>query len=217
MASRGDSGLREHDGEGAPTALLLIDLINDFDFEGGAALARQVAAIAPRIASLAVRLRRAGVPVIYCNDNFGRWRSDFREVVRRCAQNPAAADIVARLQPQPADYFVLKPRHSAFYATPLELLLKHLGSSRVVLAGAATDNCIACTAADAHMREFEVCVPRDCVAARSAARNHSVLAQLAGAFEVDTRTSARITVAWARAPARRSAVLRPRSTRGGAR
>jgi nicotinamidase-related amidase len=190
----GDSGLRGDDDQRATTALLLIDVISPFDFDGGAPLARSLRAAVPRIAGLRDRLRRTGVPVIYCNDNFGQWRSDFRDVVRRSGRGGALDhEPVAALEPRQGDYFILKPKHSAFHATALDLLLQHLGVRRLVLAGTATDSCILCTATDAHMREYAVCVPRDCVAAITPARSRRALELLRSAFDVDVRTAARVT------------------------
>jgi nicotinamidase-related amidase len=197
----GDSGLRADDDQRATTALLLIDVINNFEFEGGTGLARQLRAAVPRIVGLRDRLRRIGVPVIYCNDNFGQWRSDFRDVIRRSARGGALdRELVAALEPRQGDYFMLKPKHSAFHATALDLLLQHLGVRRLVLAGTATDSCIVCTATDAHMREYAVCIPRDCVAAITPDRSRRALALLRTAFDADVRSAARVTARYVASP-----------------
>ena len=124
-------------------ALLLIDLINDLEFEGGKALAMRALPVAYKIIALKRELTSAGVPCVYVNDNFGKWQSDFKKLVDYClSQDVAGKPIVERLQPQPNDYFVLKPRHSAFLLTPLEMLLDYFGATTVILAGIATDSCI---------------------------------------------------------------------------
>ena len=100
---------------------------------------------------------RAGVPVIYVNDNRGRWRSEFRELVRvSIAESKTGAAIAKHLQPRDDDYSVLKPKHSAFYATPLDLLLRHLRVTRLLISGVASDQCIVMSAAEAKMRDYEV-------------------------------------------------------------
>jgi len=170
------------------TALLIIDMISQWDFPDAAALLRQAAKIAAPIAQLRRRMARAGVPVVYVNDNCGHWRSDFRHVVQLSLAGPGAR-ITGQLTPEKDDYFVLKPKHSAFFATPLELLLDHLGTRRLVLVGMTSDQCIAHTAADARVRDFEVVVPRDCVATLTAARQRRALAHLAEALEVATPLS----------------------------
>ena len=122
--------------ENSPVALLLIDVINDMEFEGAEALVEQAVPMARRIAELKRRAKQAGIPAIYVNDNFGRWQSDFRRVVEHCLEDGVRGEEVARiLQPEDDDYFVLKPKHSAFYATTLDTLLTYLGARTVILRG----------------------------------------------------------------------------------
>ncbi len=175
---------------GSQTALLLIDVINTLDFPGAAELIRESRALARRIARLAARARAAHVPVVYVNDNFGRWRSDWRQVIEVClAESSPGREMAARLQPHPEDYFVLKPRHSGFYSTTLDLLLRDLDVGTVVLAGVATDVCILFTANDAYMRGYRVIVPSDCVAAESRSRSTDALAQIRSVLKARTPTS----------------------------
>src|SRR5690606_15209041 len=171
-------------------ALLIIDMINTFEFEGGASLARGAEDAARRIAGLRRRWQEAGAPVICVNDNFMRWQADFRELVAVCAHDGMRGAAVARtLQPGPDDYFVLKPKHSAFLSTPLDVLLAKLGVKQLVLTGVAADSCILATSQDAHMREFQVRVPRDCVAAITQARKERALAVMRDGWNVDVRAS----------------------------
>jgi len=145
------------------------------------------------------------VPVVFVNDNRGRWRSEFRELVRASiAESTTGAAIAEQLQPGDDDYSVLKPKHSAFYATPLDLLLRHLRVRRIVVTGVASDQCIVMTAAEAHMRDYEVIVPRDCVGAPSAARNAAALRQLAESHGIATPLSTRLRLP-ARSRRKRSA------------
>jgi len=150
----------------AEVALLLIDVINHFEFPDGAQLLKQAARVAPNIARLKKRARELKIPVVYVNDNFGQWRSDVKKLLKYCLRPEASGRrFVQILSPDEEDYFVLKPMHSAFYQTPLEALLKEFGASTLVLAGLATDSCIVCTAHDADMREYRLIVPSDCCAA----------------------------------------------------
>ena len=174
----------------ARTALLLVDVINLFDFPGGGAFARRAHGAARHISNLRDRAHRAGVPVIYVNDNFGRWRSDFNALVEACRdrRRPGAA-IATLLAPAPRDYFVLKPHLSGFHETPLDMLLQGGGVQTVVLTGFAADNCVLFTAADAHMRDYDVVVPSDCCASeRDKERTHA-LAQMRKFFDANTRPS----------------------------
>jgi nicotinamidase-related amidase len=162
---------------GKGTALLLVDWINDFDFPEGEALLEAALPAARSTALLRERATAARLPVIYVNDNFGCWRSDFERVVERCRRG-LGKEIAEILAPRDDDYFVLKPKHSAFLHTPLELLLDHLGIGRLILTGIAGDICVLFTAHDAHMRDFLVTVPRDCVASNTSVANETALVHL---------------------------------------
>ena len=111
-------------------ALILIDVINHFEFPDGDALLKNALPMAARLAKLKERCRKAGIPAIYVNDNFGQWRSDAKMLLARCLDsNCVGKPFVERVRPGDDDYFVLKPMHSAFYQTPLEILLRYLGAS----------------------------------------------------------------------------------------
>jgi nicotinamidase-related amidase len=175
---------------GHRAALLLIDVINDFEFPEAERLLSRADACSARIEVLRARARQVGVPVIYVNDNFGHWRSDFRATLARCSEpaRPGSA-IARRLAPQLDDYFVLKPQHSGFFHTPLELLLRDLGTKYLVLCGFSTNSCVAFTAYDAHMRGFRVLVPRDTTAALSEQAHAEAIHQLELTVHADTRES----------------------------
>jgi nicotinamidase-related amidase len=151
---------------GGATVLLLVDFLNFMDFPTAHALAPHALRAARHAAALKARLRRAHVPVIYANDNFGHWESDIRAVVATCRERGGASRKLADLlAPQAGDRSVLKPRHSAFFGTPLDFLLDELGASRLILAGLTADSCIMFTAHDAYLRGYELWIPSDCVAA----------------------------------------------------
>lgn len=147
------------------TAVVILDLISDFEFENGSKLARAAQRIAGNVARLSARAREAGVPIIYLNDNRGRWRSDRSELIARCSRpGSLGRALVQRLAPADEDYFIFKPKHSGFFATPLAALLEHLGTRTLVLTGVTTEQCVLFTAIDAYVRDYEIVVPRDCVA-----------------------------------------------------
>ena len=173
-----------------PVALVLVDVINDMDFPEADQLLEHAVPAADRLAALKVRAARAGVPVVYANDNFGRWRSDFRALVEHATRPGSKGKAVAdRLKPGPDDYFVLKPKHSAFYHTALDLLLQYLGTRTVVLGGFAGNICVLFTANDAYMRDLRLVVPADCVASNTAAENDDALGAMARLLKADTRPS----------------------------
>src|ERR1700726_1348356 len=162
-------------------ALLLIDVINDLEFPEGDQLLGFALSMAHRIAPLKRRARREGVPVIYVNDNFGRWRSDFNAQVEHCLKDGMRGKpVVELLRPGEDDYFVLKPKHSGFFSTTLDTLLEYLGTRAVVLAGVAANICVLFTANDAYMRDLHVMVPSDCVISNTAQENDHALQQKIG-------------------------------------
>jgi nicotinamidase-related amidase len=184
-------------------ALLLIDVINDLEFPGSRRLLRRALPAAKRIAALKKRARKRGVPVVYVNDNFGKWRSDFRRQVQHCLEDDVLGrPITALLEPEDDDYFVLKPKHSGFFSTQLDILLDHLGAQTLILTGFAGNLCVLYTANDAYMRDFRLMVPRDCVASETPAADRTALKHMRRWLKADTRVSTKIR--FPRAPARSS-------------
>jgi nicotinamidase-related amidase len=180
-------GVARH-ARGSGMALLLVDWINDFDFPGCDGLLAAADPAARRTAALRDRATAAGVPVLYVNDNFGDWRSDFQDVIAKCRATRGRT-VVDLLEPRKGDFFVLKPKHSGFLYTPLELLLDHLGAGTLVITGLAGNICVLFTAHDAHMRDFRVVVPRDCVASNTRRDNENALDQLSRVVHADVRDS----------------------------
>lgn len=176
--------------EQSKTALLIIDMINPFTFPGADELFPAAHEAAIRICRLKQRAHRAEIPVLYINDNFGTWRHDFHTLVTRCLEQPCRGRAIAELlAPSEEDYFVLKPKHSAFYATPLELLLQSLGIRRLILTGVTGDQCILYTAADAYMRDYGLVIPGDCTASLSVQVNEQALEHMRRYFRADTSGS----------------------------
>ncbi len=176
--------------DSSPVALIVIDMINDLEFPGGEKILDAALAVADRIAALKARAREARIPVIYANDNFGRWRSDFNTVIERCLNNPVRGrPLVQRLRPEKEDYFVLKPKHSAFFATTLETLLEYLECERLILTGITGDICVLFTASEAYLRDFELYVPGDCIASISDEENEKAIAYMERVHHADVRAS----------------------------
>jgi nicotinamidase-related amidase len=165
--------------------MVVIDVINDLEFEGAEALERPAKAMAAALAPLLTRAREGNIPVIYANDNFGRWRSDFHAQIEHCLnEDVRGREIVRQLHPGEEDYFILKPKHSAFFATAFDTLLAYLNARTLVLAGLSTDSCILATAIDADMRDLHVVVAEDCVAAMSPERHERALEHLRETLDV---------------------------------
>jgi nicotinamidase-related amidase len=178
------------------TALLLIDVINDLDFPEAAELLRFALPMAKRLADLAKHCRMAGIPVIYVNDNFGRWRSDFKVIIEYCLRDESKGkDIVRQLQPEVDDYFVLKPKHSGFFSTTLDTLLKYLEVETVILTGIAGNICVLFSANDAYMRDLAIVIPRDCVVSNSQDLNEYAFRQMETVLKADLRESTELSLA----------------------
>ncbi|MCM3714088.1 cysteine hydrolase family protein [Halalkalibacter oceani] len=157
-------------------ALLIIDMINDLEFEHGPCLFPYAFEAAKQIAILKKRLKAIGVPIIYVNDNYGRWQSDFPGIVDHCMQEGMTGKpIVELIKPDEDDYFVLKPKFSGFFATPLELLLTHLEVETLIITGVAGNMCVQFTANDAYMRDYKLIVPADCVASNTVDTNNEAI------------------------------------------
>lgn len=156
------------------TALLIVDIINKMDFEGAKNLLAETRPILTPLVELKHICKSYNIPIIYVNDNFGLWQENVDQIVEEC-RGGLGDSFVQALHPQQDDYFIIKPKHSGFYGTQLDILLKHLDVSRLIITGITTDMCILFTANDAYMREYEIWVPQDCTAAEtSEAKKHAL-------------------------------------------
>jgi nicotinamidase-related amidase len=179
----------------SPVVLLLIDVINDLDFADNASLLKHARPMANRIAALKVRARQAGIATIYVNDNFGKWKSDFKTQVRHCLRDGVCGKfLVEKLKPQPEDYFVLKPKHSGFYATTLDTVLRYLDAHTLILTGIAGDRCVLFTANDAYLRDWRVIVPADCVVSNTPMQNRQALQLMKRVLKADIRPSSKLNL-----------------------
>lgn len=176
-------------------ALLIIDVINDLEFPGGEKVLPWAQRLVRPLLSMRAACRRAGVPVVYANDNVGLWHGSRNEILARCARrNARGRDVSLRLRPGKNDYFILKPRHSAFFCTPLRPLLEDLGVKRLILAGMATNLCVLTTAHDAAMHGYGLVVLSDCCAAESDFDHNVVLTQLQRYFHAVIRRAGEVAV-----------------------
>jgi nicotinamidase-related amidase len=171
-------------------ALLIIDMISDFDFKDGDRLYDQALAAARNISFLKSRAKKVGVPVIFVNDNYGKWHEDFGTYVSRTKlQSEKGRVITDIVDPRPEDLFILKPQRSGFYATPLGVLLLSMEVSNLIVTGITTDICVLFTAHDAYMRGYHVRIPNDCSAAVKPKYHFGALRFLERIAEADIRSS----------------------------
>jgi nicotinamidase-related amidase len=186
----GSENLHGNAPDEANVALLLMDVINYLEFPEGEQLLRYALPMASRVLDLKRRAKAVGIPVVYVNDNFGRWRSDFTSQVEHCLKDGVRGQPLTEiLLPEADDYFVLKPKHSGFFSTTLDILLEHLATKTLILTGIAGNNCVLFTANDAYMRDFALIVPRDCVAPNTEQLNRDALEQMRSVLKSDIRPS----------------------------
>lgn len=174
-------------------ALLIIDMINRFDFAGGDGLKRRAQQLVTPILKLREQANAAQVPVIFVNDHFGEWHSEKSILVERAAAH--APELVAAIAPCEHDYFIIKPQFSGFYATNLPLLLPKLGVSRLVITGVATDICVLFTAADAYMRDYKLWIPEDAVAAADSTKGDAAMQIMRCHLGAQTSSTAQLDIA----------------------
>ncbi|MFC7063898.1 cysteine hydrolase family protein [Halobacillus seohaensis] len=155
-------------------ALLIIDMINDMDFDGGEDLLEHTRKTVKPILNLKSQAKEMGMPIIYVNDNFGLWQENVSDLIEVCKKG-RGGPIVNELIPDDHDYFIIKPKHSGFFGTQLSILLEQLGVKNLILTGVAGDICILFTANDAYMRDFNLWVPRNCVASEKVSDNDNAL------------------------------------------
>jgi nicotinamidase-related amidase len=176
------------------SALILVDVVTNFEFEDGDELMKRTLPIARNLARLKERAKKAGVPVVYVNDNFGKWQEDFKTMSGHFAKPDSKGHrVVQLLMPEPDDYYVLKPHRSAFYSTTLELLLRDLKAKTLIITGVTTDICILFSANDAYMRGFDLHIPCDCVAAVKPAFTKQAMEFIKRVLKADTRKSTEIS------------------------
>jgi nicotinamidase-related amidase len=188
-----NSSLHGNAPDKATAALLLIDVINDLEFPEGDQILPFALSMAKNLVELKRRAKAAKIPAIYVNDNFGRWQSNFNNQVEHClADRVRGQSLVELLRPEPDDYFVLKPKHSGFYSTSLDILLDYLQVRKVIITGIAGNICVLFTANDAYLRDLQILVPADCVASNTREENDVALEQMAKVLKADIRMSAAI-------------------------
>lgn len=173
-------------------AILIVDMIADFNFEAGDKIFQNALPVADKIAKLKERAIRNAVPVIYVNDNYGNWKNDFSATLDSAEASSKGNKIASLLRPGPDDYHVLKPQRSGFFATPLDVLLSALDVSDLVITGITTDICVLFTAHDAYMRGYRVNVPVDCCAAAEPDQHISAIDLLSRIADADVRTLSEI-------------------------
>lgn len=169
-------------------ALLIIDVINDFQFEYGDQLLQHTEKIVKPLLQLKKRAKQQHIPIIYINDHYNLWQADFKKIINHCRTDKNAAYIHA-ISPDEDDFFLIKPKHSAFYETSLHTLLSHLKINSLILTGIAGNICVLFTANDAYMREYRLYCPKDCIASADIQDNHYALTMMSNVLKANIHFS----------------------------
>jgi nicotinamidase-related amidase len=170
-------------------ALLIIDMINTFDFDGGEELLSNTKSIVDPIRKLKNKAKKEDIPVIYVNDNYGLWQDNMNDIIEVCKKGKGRS-IIEKIHPDEDDYFIVKPKHSCFFGTQLEILLHQLDVDHLILTGIAGDICVLFTANDAYMREYGLSIPLDCMASETKEDNDSAVHIIEKTIDADlTRSS----------------------------
>jgi len=197
-------------------ALLLLDVINDLEWEGGALLLEHALPMARNLAALKRQARAAGIPAIYVNDNYGRWQSDFSRLIEHCMQEGVRGrPVVERLLPEERDYFVLKPKHFGFFSTTLDVLLDYLKARTLIITGVAGNICVLFTANDAYMRDFNLVVPADCVASNEPEDSRHALQQIRKVLKAEISPSTALDLEALKRRAQQPAAPQPHAEPAG--
>jgi nicotinamidase-related amidase len=148
----------------AETALVVVDMLNTYEHEDAETLTRSVREVLPNIVDLIERATDDDdVELVYVNDLYGHWNAGRAELLERVMEGDYR-ELVEPISPSEDALFVVKARHSIFYETPLEYMLRQQGVEKLVLVGQVTEQCILYSALDAYIRHMEVVVPHDAVA-----------------------------------------------------
>jgi nicotinamidase-related amidase len=169
-------------------ALLIIDMINNFDFAYGPILSKKAVQIAVPIKKLKDHFNTMNLPVIFVNDHYNLWQADINKLLDFC-RNDSSNPVFEKLLPEDHDYFLIKPKHSAFYGTALNTLLNQLKVNTLILTGIAGNICVLFTANDAYMREYQLFVPENCLASADDEDNAYALTMMRNVLKAKTEPS----------------------------
>ena len=156
-------------------ALIINDMENDFVDEKGALRVDTAIDCVEPIKKLKAKMKKEGAPVIYVCDTHFKGDKEFEKWGSHTVDGTWGAAVIDELAPDENDFVIKKWRYSAFFATPLDMLLRQLQVDTIVLTGVLTDVCIQHTAADAYFRGFKTVVPRSCTATISDERKEYAL------------------------------------------
>lgn len=166
------------------SAILIIDMLNDFVLPGAPLEVPDTRKIIPNIEREIEKARRVGYPILYLCDSHAQDDREFKIWPRHCVKGTKGAQVVDELEPEPKDIVVEKTTYSGFFNTRLEEVLRSLGATDLIITGCVTNICILYTASDAVLRGYDVTIPRGCVAGLNKEDHEFALRQLENVLKV---------------------------------
>ena len=167
------------------SALLVIDMLNDFIEDTGTLLVPGAKRIVPRIEQVLADARRQDIPVIYITDSHRLDDHEFRFWPAHAVSDTWGGEIIKELEPMEGDYIIPKRRYSAFFGTDLDTYLRELGINKLYLTGVLSNICVYATAMDASMRNYRVAVLKDAVASLSEETDRFIFGQLEDVIQAE--------------------------------
>lgn len=146
----------------ANTALLVIDMLNDFLLDGAPLQVPGGKDVIPCIREQIDKARQNGLPILYPCDAHAQDDPEFKIWPPHAVKGTKGAEIVDELKPASSDIYIPKTKYNSFYRTDLEQRLESLRVEKLIVTGVVTEICILYTSADAIMRGYEVEVPDGC-------------------------------------------------------
>jgi nicotinamidase-related amidase len=178
----------------ATTALVVVDMQNDFVKQGGSLLVPDAEGTIAAIARLLELARASGMRVVYGQDTHRRGDPEWEIWPEHCREGSWGWEIVTELAPGPEDTVLRKARYDAFYGTPLDHLLRVWGVYRLVICGVVTNIGVQSTAASAALRWYGVVIPCDAISALEPFDREASLRQTAFVFSGRLTTAAGVRV-----------------------
>jgi ureidoacrylate peracid hydrolase len=169
------------------TAVVVIDMLNEFCKPGGAMVLPGYESLLGPQRRVIEAGRQAGCPILFVADTHRANVRQEREFLKRtphCLEGSWGAQVIADLEPRPDDLYVVKRRYSAFFNTDLDLTLRDLRVDTLVVCGVVTNICVRSTVHDAFFLGYLVVVPEDCVAATGPREQASSLYDIATHFGI---------------------------------
>ena len=152
------------------TALIVIDMVYDFAHPNGLVYYEQNAEILPRIRKVIDKCREEEVLIVFMQHSHrkDKYDKELTMVRKNCIEGTGGDELMPELgYNEKTDYLIKKRRYSSFFGTDLDMVLREHKIENTIICGTKTNCCIRATVHDAYLLNYNVIVPRECVATNS--------------------------------------------------